>query len=152
MRTLPERQLWGEEFEFLSNFSPSELELNTPDEPFDGWLVPTVEHAYQAAKTLDALQRIEILEAPTPGQAKKLGQNVSLRPNWDLVKRDAMKRHLQAKFANGSLARRLGEIEGEIVEWNTWHDTVWGKCICEDHDGAGQNLLGKQLMEIRDGR
>lgn len=149
MRKLPERQLWDEDEAFLSNFSLSELEFDAPGEPFNGFKVPTVEHAYQAAKTLDTEQRFEILTAETPGQAKRLGQDAELRSNWEQIKADVMRRHLQAKFSNESLARRLGEIEGRIVEWNTWHDTVWGRCICEEHDGAGQNMLGKLLMEIR---
>jgi ribA/ribD-fused uncharacterized protein len=153
MLTIPERKVWSEEdgTAFLSNFSLSQVALDTPDEPFDSFVVPTVEHAYQASKTIDALQRWDILEAATPGQAKRMGRQVTLRPDWELVKQEIMRRHLKQKFSNLALARKLFAVQGEIVEWNTWHDTVWGKCICEDHDGAGQNLLGKLLMEIRDG-
>ena len=34
----------------------------------------------------------------------------------------------------------------EIVEWNYWHDTFWGKDI---ETGKGENNLGKILMLIR---
>ena len=44
------------EFAFLSNFSPSLLE-------YEGLTYPTLEHAFQAAKSLDPARRIEIAES-----------------------------------------------------------------------------------------
>ena len=32
----------------------------------------------------------------------------------------------------------------ELVEGNTWNDTLWGVC-----EGKGRNILGIILMEIR---
>ena len=51
---------------------------------------PTVEHAYQAAKTLDEDGRKAILEAPTPGKAKRMGRKVRMRPDWEDVKLSVM--------------------------------------------------------------
>ncbi|GAH15684.1 unnamed protein product, partial [marine sediment metagenome] len=48
------------EYRFLSSFYPAEVEL-------DGVTYPTVEHAFQAAKTLDSAQREFIRSAPRPG-------------------------------------------------------------------------------------
>ena len=37
-----------------------------------------------------------------------------------------------------------------IVEWNNWHDNIWGDCIClKCEDIVGTNHLGKLLMRIR---
>ena len=54
-------------YDFLSNFYPSTVS-------FEGMLYPTVEHAYQAAKTIDPKIREIIRKANGPGEAKKLGQ------------------------------------------------------------------------------
>ena len=44
--------------------------------------------------------------------------------------------------------------ETRIVEYNTWHDNVWGICTCERCERAvvysPQNTLGEILMEIRE--
>lgn len=54
------------EYRFLSNFWPAVVEL-------DGIRYPTVEHAYQAAKTLDRAARREMRIQKSPGKAKKKG-------------------------------------------------------------------------------
>ena len=56
-----------EKYAFLSNFHPSEVGM-------DGLLYPTVEHAYQAAKTLNPGLRAAIRTAGTPGYAKQMGR------------------------------------------------------------------------------
>lgn len=50
---------------FLSNFHPSPVTM-------DGVIYPTVEHAYQAAKTIDHAEREVIRTSPGPGMAKNL--------------------------------------------------------------------------------
>lgn len=125
--------------EFLSNFYPSKVVL-------DGEEYQTVEAAFQAAKTFSLLSRNEIRKAKTPGQAKKIGRRVVLRPDWESVKIDVMRLLLSQKFVQGSeLADRLIETgDAELVEGNSWHDTFWGVC-----DGVGENHLGRLLMEVR---
>ena len=66
------------EFEFLSNFFPSPIR-------FEGMVYPTVEHAFQAAKTMDMAKRKMIAGLPSPGQAKREGRKVTLRPDWEEV-------------------------------------------------------------------
>jgi len=62
------------EFAFLSNFYSSPV-------IYDGKKWPTVEHAFQAQKTLDEREQELIRTAKTPGKAKRLGRKVSfLRP------------------------------------------------------------------------
>ena len=54
---------------FLSNFHPSVVAFGDAD-------YPTVEHAFQAAKTLAGEERERIRSAATPGAAKRLGRRV----------------------------------------------------------------------------
>ena len=132
------------EFEFLSNFSKSEIILN-------GIIYPTVEHFFQAMKTKDPIQRAEIAAAPTPGKAKRLGRHVQLRSDWEEVKVDVMRQGLRLKFQDPKLRTMLlATGDKELVEGNTWHDRTWGRCICEKCGGRGENLLGKLLMELRE--
>lgn len=128
---------------FLSNFWTAPVKL-------DGLQYPTVEHAYQAAKTLDANERHSIQNASSPRQAKQLGRKVTKRQDWDTIKFDIMLDLLRQKFyRNGRLAALL-TTTGSVVleEGNLWHDTIWGICRCKKH-GTGNNRLGKFLMQIR---
>lgn len=127
------------EYEFLSNFYLAQVSL-------DGMDYPTVEHAYQAAKTLNPDQRLMILNLPFPGQAKKAGRNVHMRHDRDSIKVTVMEYLLRQKFTvYHDLSLKLyqtGDIY--IEETNTWGDTFWGVC-----NGKGQNVLGNLLMKIR---
>src|SRR4051812_32180404 len=76
---------------FLSNFWPAKIE-------FEGQIYPTVEHAYQAAKTLDPAERRRIAALPTPVEAKAAGRALAIRPDWDTAKFDVMERCVRAKF------------------------------------------------------
>lgn len=135
----------GKKYGFLSNFAGSPFN-------YDGKSWPTVEHAFQAHKTIDVLERYEIRTAPSPGDAKFLGRGATLRPRWNNMKRDLMRLLVRLKFQhNPILAERLVETnDAEIVEGNTWHDNIWGDCYCAMCKNIqGQNWLGKILMEVR---
>jgi ribA/ribD-fused uncharacterized protein len=124
--------------EFLSNFYSSPIE-------YDGTEYPTVEHAFQAAKTLDLNQRAAIQAAPGPSEAKRLGRSADLRPDWEEVKVDIMRELLRVKFSDTTLQEKLLKTGDRVlVEGNTWGDTFWGVCR-----GKGENHLGLLLMEIR---
>jgi N-glycosidase YbiA len=127
------------EYRFLSNFWPALVE-------FDGDIYPSVEHAYQAAKTLDLKDRKWIRESETPGIAKKRGRHVTIRSDWDSVKLSIMETLLREKFMlNASLKEKLlATGDAHLIEGNKWKDTFWGIC-----NGVGQNHLGKLLMKIR---
>lgn len=136
---------------FLSNFSPAVI-------CFDGIWYPTVEHAYQAAKTLDFQQRWEISKLPTPGQTKRAGRRLDLRPDWERRVGDYPVKHLimhelvLQKFArNPRLRQQLVDTGfATLVEGNYWHDQYWGDCTCAQHrDTPGQNQLGAILMQVR---
>lgn len=124
---------------FLSNFHPSPVIL-------DGAEYRTVEHAYQAAKTKDVRQRMAIADTEKASAAKRLGQMVTLRSDWEQAKLGVMENLLRQKFASGIMLESLiATSPQELVEGNTWGDAYWGVC-----GGVGQNNLGKLLMRIRD--
>lgn len=129
---------------FLSNFYRACV-------TYDGEEYPSVEHAYQAARTHNAAWRATIRAAGSSSMAKRLGHQIShnptlLRQDWTLVKVGIMRDLLAQKFAPGTECARLLLKTGDevLVEGNWWHDTFWGVC-----DGVGQNQLGELLMERR---
>lgn len=134
-------------FSYLSNFYPSPVVTG------DGFTYPTAEHAFQAAKTIDAKQRARICSAPTPGEAKSAGGSVRLRPGWDGMRKRVMLRVVQVKFSpDTELAGWLCATgESLLVEGNTWHDQYWGDCNCGRGacSGPGNNYLGRILMAVR---
>lgn len=123
---------------FLSNFYPIKVQL-------EGIIYPTVEHGYQAAKTLNSVDRLRIRDAESPSAAKRLGHKAAQRPDWGRVKLPVMRHLLEQKFNHPDLKNLLLSTgDAEIIEGNTWGDTFWGVC-----NGVGSNHLGMMLMEIR---
>lgn len=131
---------------FLSNFYPAKVW-------HDGVSYPTVEHAFQAAKTLDFVERRRISTLRTPGQAKRAGKMRRIRPEWDQVKRSIMFELVLQKFSYHVDLRHQLLSTGELtlIEGNTWHDNFWGNCTCPACvEIPGQNHLGKALMTVRE--
>ena len=124
---------------FLSNFASVEVVL-------DGEIYPSVEHAYQAAKTECVHSRKRIRTASTPGQAKRLGKHVPIRSDWTEAKRlSVMEELLRQKFAKDRYKMLLKNTgDAELIEGNTWGDCFWGVCQAQ-----GRNNLGKLIMKIR---
>lgn len=126
------------DYRFLSNFWLSPVS-------FEGMAFSTVEHAYQAAKTLDMDDRKRIAQLGSPGMAKRIGRLVTMRPDWEQVKLDVMLQLLLQKFQHEPLrSMLLATTNAELIEGNTWGDVFWGVCR-----GVGQNHLGKLLMKVR---
>lgn len=127
---------------FLSNFYPSVVTL-------DGEVYTTVEHAYQAAKTLDINERKRIQEQLYPAAAKRIGKTVNIRDDWEQVKESVMRQLLEEKFAFGrpECIMLCNTGSRALIEGNTWGDTYWGVCR-----GRGLNRLGEILMSIRNDR
>lgn len=136
------------EYRWLSNFWPAPVRL-------DGIEFQTVEHAYQAGKTLCPQIRERIRTLPTPADAKafgrRLGKTVPYRPAWNETFKVALMRYLLwQKFTHPDLRQRLILTgDEELVEGNHWCDVVWGRCHCRKCAGRGENWLGVLLMEIR---
>lgn len=129
-------------YRFLSNFYPVSI-------VYDAIQYPTVEHAFQASKTLDRDQRLVCACKSTAAAAKRFGQIVKLRDDWNDVRINVMHTLLRMKFdlaANPALAKSLLDTcLVQLVEGNTWGDRFWGVC-----SGAGENNLGKLLMLVRE--
>ena len=141
------------EYAFLSNFYDSPIEFMTVDGK--KMIAPTVEHAFQAEKAMFSAEQEAILKADTPGRAKRLGRHVLLRPDWEDVKDKVMEEFVSRKFRLPELRDKLlATGNANLVEGNTWHDSVWGICTCpkciNNPNIKGQNKLGKILMKVRD--
>lgn len=109
----------------------------------------TVEHLYQAAKTIDRFERAAILTAPSSYKAKVLGRSATLVPDWDKDKVEVMRQLVRYKFkCDVEIRYKLIETgEAELIEGNTWGDDFWGVAMSS---GRGLNWLGKILMEVRE--
>jgi len=126
----------------FSNFSPHGFTL-------DGAAWQTAEHYFQAMKFAGTEHERAVQAAPAPMTAKEMGGDRArpLRPDWDQVKDDVMRRAVRAKFEQNPdiLAVLLGTGDEELIE-DAPGDYYWG-CGAE---GTGQNMLGKVLMEVRE--
>ena len=126
-------------YRFLSNFYP------IPSVKLDGIDYPTVEHAYQAAKSLNPSAREFVRNSFSPGEAKRRGRTIQKRPDWNTVKLGIMEDLVRQKFSVEPLKSMLLDTgESELEEGNSWGDAFWGVCR-----GVGHNHLGKILMKIR---
>lgn len=128
-----------DDYFFLSNFAFSPI-------TYEGIKYNCVESAFQATKTLDINERKSFSELK-PQQAKAKGRKVNLRPDWEEIKNSVMKELIILKFSSNPVLKKklLDTGSAELIEGNTWNDTYWGVC-----DGAGENNLGKILMEVRE--
>lgn len=124
---------------YLNNFTKARMFI------YGHWW-DTVEHAYQAQKTVVQEEYDAIRLAKTPRIARDLGQTVTLFAGWDLDKRRVMKQCVLAKFVQHHDLREqlLSTGDEELIE-DSPIDWYWG-CGA---DGVGQNMLGKILMEVR---
>ncbi|MEG4347201.1 NADAR family protein [Microcoleus sp. A003_D6] len=132
----------GSEYGSFSNFSRHGFEL-------DGEYWPTSEHYFQAQKFPETANCDQIREAKTPKDAAKMGRDRSrpLRPDWEQVKDDIMRKAVLRKFETHADIREILLATGdeEIVE-NAPGDYYWG---C-GKNGSGKNMLGQILMEVRE--
>lgn len=134
------------DYRWLSNFWDAPISFNKI-------AYPTNEHMYQTHKTENLQEMLAILEAPTAGEAKRLGKELTIRSDWDDHKRMVMLNANILKFTqHAELAFKLLDTgDEELVEFNHWHDNYWGVCQCEDcKDIEGSNHLGKILMSVRE--
>lgn len=126
------------EYRWLSNFHPCVIKVN--DHVF-----PSVEHAFQAAKSENPHDWDYIRGLASPGQAKGAGRRLKMRPDWDDIKIEVMRELIKIKFTNPQLRQLLVNTgNAQLIEGNHWGDTFWGQCR-----GVGHNYLGKLLMNER---
>jgi ribA/ribD-fused uncharacterized protein len=123
---------------FMSNFYPSPFEAK-------GLVWPTVEHYFQAMKTLDEKAWPDFAALDNPGKAKYRGRMVTLRPDWDVIRVEVMMDALRCKFKqNPALLKLLLETNDKVLHEDSPYDFVWG------WQNNGKDLLGKCLMKVRD--
>lgn len=128
-------------YDFLSNFFSCLVE-------YDGELYPSVEHAFQAAKTFDQEERMYISLTETAKEARSVGRKMKgIREDWDEVRLGIMEELVRYKFSQYSNLKDklLSTGDAQLIEGNTWKDTYWGVC-----KGVGENHLGLILMKVRE--
>lgn len=132
------------EYAFLSNFYEHPIDIN-------GVTYKSTEHAFQAMKATNKADHDLIVNAQTPGQAKRLGKKIQLRSDWEDIKYIVMQDILRIKFASPELGQMLMATgDATLIEGNTWHDNLWGNCTCPRcADKVGKNWLGNILMGVR---
>lgn len=138
------------EYRWLSNF-------HMCDVYYKGALYPSSEHAYMSAKSNNIADK-KIFQkisgsngehiGPSAAQARKVGQNIPLREDWEQVKLRVMLECNLNKFLNNQdLLIKLFETEDKYLEeTNWWNDVTWG---VNYKTGQGENLLGRCLMKVR---
>lgn len=158
-------RFWGDH-RFLSNFYIQSVRLwIAPDGTPFGREIPdyiaiedydSVEHAYQAGKSLKANEREKFrIRGVSPAQAKRMGRALKkIRSDWEQIKVGFMRDLLVQKFTPSITKRRLlSTFSAQLIEGNNWHDEFWGVCdgTCDKgpHEPNGKNILGILLMEVR---
>lgn len=112
---------------------------------YQGVSFNSTENFYQAMKT-ESFETFKMVSKLTPGDSKKWSKTITPRSDWEDIKLDVMKFALLKKFGTSPWKEYLKPIKGDIIEWNNWGDTFWGKCI---YSGIGDNHLGRLLTDIK---
>lgn len=137
------------DYAFLSNFYIGDPII------YKTQLFQTAEHLYQSLKTEDPYEAAWVASAATPGQAKRRGQEITVKAGWDTtgLKVLAMRTTVGQKFLQDRHLQRklLATGNAALVEGNHWHDNYWGKCTCGSPEcvDRGMNILGCILEELR---
>ena len=116
----------------------------------------TGEHIYAALKAwgTSAVSFRDIIRAEDPNDAKALGRECRIRPDWEEIKYDVMSMTLHSKFSLGrpEAQRLLDTKDALLVEGTFWGDETWGVDLdsaANVSDCAGRNWLGRLLMARR---
>lgn len=130
---------------YFSNFSPHGIDLDDRH-----W--QTVEHYYQAQKYVGSPNQSAIdliAAAPTPEAAAAFGRDrrLTLRSDWEEVKRSIMSKAVLEKFlTHPDIQAKLLATGDRLLVENSAKDYYWG--CGADH--TGHNYLGKTLMAVRE--
>ncbi|MBC7537294.1 MAG: NADAR family protein [Bacteriovorax sp.] len=115
----------------------------------EGIIWPSSEHYYQAHKFLDHDLQERVRVAASPFLAAQIGRDSKLpiRDDWDDVKDGFMLVALHAKYSQYSVLKDLLlSTQNSHIYEHTKNDCYWADC----GDHTGKNMLGQQLMQIRE--
>jgi len=124
----------------LSNFYEAPFRIGS-------FIFPTVEHYYQSNKSSDIYERVDIIMADSPKEAKEIAKEIeSPSDNWDDRKVIYMWKGVNAKFKQNDYLKQylLDTGDAELIE-NSPYDSFWGR----GKNWDGKNMLGKMLMKLR---
>lgn len=152
MRTGVIKEFRGENY-FLSNYYTAPFEWRDIE-------FRSGEQAFAYAKTFFADHDVvfwqrTILDAKTPGDAKKAGRNRVMNldvKEWDKHKVQYMREIVHSKFGGvpGLAGQLINTGSCMLVEGNDWGDKFWGRCLdTKTGKMVGLNTLGVLLMEER---
>jgi N-glycosidase YbiA len=132
-----------EGYHCLSNYSAHAITVG-------GKRYATSEHYYQSQKQVGGPYEERIRLAPTPHEAKRLGNAYTLPGDWEHRKERAMLEALVAKFTQNDYCYEvlLGTGNARIEE-RAPCDGYWGTGS-RGAGGLGQNRLGILLEAVRD--
>lgn len=125
------------EHRFLSNFWPARV-------TYDRVIYPTVEHAYQASKFPNTVDRVRIAQIPMASKAKMAARGLSRPAGAEEIMLGLVRQKFRDHEDLGTLLLETGDQE--LQEGNTWNDKFWGIDL---RSGLGDNRLGKILMKVR---
>ncbi len=129
-------------YRWLSNFAAVSIATG-------GYVFPSVENAYMAAKNNDVDWKEYCANETNPAYVKSESRKVKLIDGWDVLKLDVMLELLRIKFSDPSMkAKLLATGNRELQEGNKWGDTFWGVDL-RVSPYKGHNNLGKLLMKVR---
>lgn len=109
----------------------------------------TSEHYFQAQKFVGTHHLEQIRLAKMPRDAARMGRDRKrpLRPDWEQVKDDIMRKAVLRKFeTHADIREVLLSTNDELIVENAPRDYYWG---C-GKDGSGKNMLGQILVEVRE--
>lgn len=143
------KEFFGET-KWLSNFALVDIEL-------DGIEYPSTEHGYMSLKNDSNEWKTCCRGSNDPyaddymftcGQIRRLGQEIRLKPNWDSIRLESMRKVLVKKFIQEPFrSQLLATGDEELQEGNNHGDRFYGVDLAT---GEGENHLGKLIMEIRE--
>ena len=128
----------GEYGEF-SNWFPAEF-------VYDGLRWANTEQAFMYYKSEEKEYRKAVRKATDPREAKKLGRNCKLRPDWDNVKYSIMLAVNMAKYQQNPYLAELLQSTGKRRIHENCKDPWWGGGPNFPH---GKNWLGQVLEDVR---
>lgn len=156
---------WGHQPEKSGDITRSCLS-NWFESPFvvAGVTYPTSEHYMMAQKALlfnDQPIYQEILQAPTPKDAKELGRKVHGYDDatWDAHRKRIVTDGVREKFSqHPGLKQFLLSTQNRVLVEASPYDRIWGigmsasqPNVEDPRSWKGQNLLGFVLMDVRRG-